>query len=57
LHSDQLVSFGCRSFYKKMGFHEIGRAEDDLWLGMRFVTPIFATPPAKMGGVIEGALL
>jgi hypothetical protein len=40
-----------------MGFHEIGRAEDDLWLGMRFVTPIFATPPAKMGGVIEGALL
>ena len=39
-------------FYKKLGFHEIGRADDDVWLGMRFQTE---TPrQAFSTGVIEG---
>jgi hypothetical protein len=41
-------------FYKKLGFHELGRADDDLWLGMRLVDAVPRAMPPFCAGVIEG---
>ena len=53
----------CCSFYKKMGFHELSRGPEDIWMGLRFPNnvpaPSLPAAPATslvpLRGVLEGA--